>query len=273
VPSIAQAEQEGTLALLVDDHPINRALLLRQINKLGYAAETAEDGQQALALWTQGRFGIVVTDCNMPNMDGYELTRRIRREEEANGAGRVPIIACTANALRGEPEKCYAAGMDDYLVKPIELKQLLNKLERWLPLPGRNGTSLPSPSAPSRAAALQATSPRLRSDDALVDLALLAETFASDPAGVRSILAALRATNEQDAQLLGQAVAAQDLTQVTYASHRLLGAAKMIGAHEFSGVCQSLEDGSRAGDWDAIGKAMLAFDVQWSQLKGYLDAY
>jgi signal transduction histidine kinase/CheY-like chemotaxis protein/HPt (histidine-containing phosphotransfer) domain-containing protein len=273
VPSIAQAEQEGTLALLVDDHPINRALLLRQINKLGYAAETAEDGQQALALWRQGRFGIVVTDCNMPNMDGYELTRRIRREEEANGAGRVPIIACTANALRGEPEKCYAAGMDDYLVKPIELKQLLNKLERWLPLPGRNGTSLPSPSAPSRAAALQATSPRLRSDDALVDLALLAETFASDPAGVRSILAALRATNEQDAQLLGQAVAAQDLTQVTYASHRLLGAAKMIGAHEFSGVCQSLEDGSRAGDWDAIGKAMLAFDVQWSQLKGYLDAY
>ena len=266
VPSIAQAENEGTLALLVDDHPINRALLLRQVNKLGYAAEAAEDGAHALALWKSGRFGIVVTDCNMPNMDGYELARRIRRLEVESGARRIPVIACTANAMRGEPEKCYEAGMDDYLVKPIESRQLQTKLERWLPLP-ENGSSVP-PSVPPVAPFRNS-----RPKESIVDLALLAETFANDPSGVNAILAALRATNEQDAEVLRQAVAANDLNRVTYASHRMLGAGKMIGASEFSDVCQSLEDGSRAGDWSAIRDAMPAFDAQWLRLKGYLDAF
>jgi two-component system sensor histidine kinase EvgS len=108
--------------------------------------------------------------------------------------------------------------------------------------------------------------------EGLVDLALIAETFASDPAEVKSILAALRTTNEHDAELLREAVQAKDLNRVTYASHRLLGAGEMIGAKEFSAVCQSLEEGSRAGDWQAIGDAMPAFDLQWMRLKSYLDA-
>lgn len=271
VPSIAQAEQEGTLALLVDDHPINRALLLRQVNKLGYAAETAEDGHQALALWKSGRrFGIVVTDCNMPNMDGYDLARCIRRLEAGEGTSHVPIIACTANAMRGEPEKCFAAGMDDYLVKPIELTQLLGKLQQWLPLPAADGTSGPSSLPP---AASGAQVPPVRTQEGLVDLALISETFASDPSGTSSILAALRTTNEQDAEILRQAVVANDLARVTYASHRMLGAGKMIGASEFIAVCQSLEDGSRAGDWNAIRSAMPAFDAQWSRLRAYLEAF
>jgi signal transduction histidine kinase/CheY-like chemotaxis protein/HPt (histidine-containing phosphotransfer) domain-containing protein len=269
VPTVAQAEQEGTLALLVDDHPINRALLQCQVNKLGYAAESAEDGRHALALWESGRFGIVVTDCNMPNMDGYELARRIRSTETGNGRSRIPIIACTANAMRGEPERCYEAGMDDYLVKPIELRQLLKKLERWLPLPEKDGASAPSLATQAPGIAISHS----RHKEGLVDLALIAETFASDPSGVHSILAALRATNEQDAAVLRQAVAANDLNRVTYASHRMLGAGKMIGANEFSAACQSLEDGSRAGDWNAIRNAMPAFDAQWSRLKSYLDAY
>jgi HPt (histidine-containing phosphotransfer) domain-containing protein len=133
--------------------------------------------------------------------------------------------------------------MDDYLIKPIELKQLSDKLEQWIPVP-----------------------------QGLVDLALVAETFASDASGVSSILAALRTTNEQDAQLLRQAVMAKDFTQVTYAAHRMLGAGEMIGAREFSAVCHSLETGSRAGDWNAISDAMPAFDAQWLRLKTYLDA-
>ena len=268
-PSAPQAEEEGTLALLVDDHPINRMLLLRQVNTLGYAAETANDGLHALSLWKSGRFGIVVTDCHMPKMDGYELARSIRRLEIAKGAGRVPIIACTANAMRDEPEKCYDAGMDDYLIKPIELKQLLGKFERWLPIPalGEAADAQAVAPAPTGAPARQT-----RPQEELVDLALLAETFAGEPSGVKSILAALRTTSEHDVDVLRQAVLAKDLNRVTYASHRMLGAGKMIGAREFSSVCQTLEDGSRAGDWNAIGAAMRAFDVQWLRLKTYLDA-
>src|SRR5262249_32090209 len=80
-PSTAQAETEGTLVLLVDDHPINRMLLLRQVRTLGYAAQTVDDGVQALEKWRSGRFGLIITDCHMPHMDGYELARSIRALE------------------------------------------------------------------------------------------------------------------------------------------------------------------------------------------------
>jgi HPt (histidine-containing phosphotransfer) domain-containing protein len=105
----------------------------------------------------------------------------------------------------------------------------------------------------------------------VVDFALLEETFAADPAGVSSILAALRTTNEQDAALLRQAVLAKDLAQVRHAAHRLLGAGEMVGAREFAAACQRLEDGSRASDWDAIATAMPAFDAEWQRLKSCLD--
>ncbi len=135
-PSIDEAEREGSLILVVDDHPINRMLLERQVNILGYADEAAENGRQALELWKSGRFGAVVTDCNMPDMDGYGLARAIRGIEEDQGLVRTPIIACTANALKGEADNCIAAGMDDYVAKPVDLMTLAARLDRWLPLPG-----------------------------------------------------------------------------------------------------------------------------------------
>ncbi|ABE43747.1 response regulator [Polaromonas sp. JS666] len=123
-PDVAQAEAEGTLILLADDHPTNRSLLMRQVNLLGYAAESARNGVEALNLWKSGRFSLLLTDCNMPEMDGYELAKAIRALEAATAARHYPVIACTANAMGGEAEICLAAGMDDYLVKPVELKKL-----------------------------------------------------------------------------------------------------------------------------------------------------
>ena len=133
-PDIAQAEREGTLVLAVDDHPINRMVLQRQLASIGYASEVAEHGREALELWRSGRYGLVVTDCHMPELDGYALTRAIRAEETARKLPRVPIIAFTANAMAGEAETCLAAGMDDYLAKPVQLAELAAKVDAWLPL-------------------------------------------------------------------------------------------------------------------------------------------
>jgi signal transduction histidine kinase/ActR/RegA family two-component response regulator len=133
-PAVLQAEEEKTLILLVDDHPVNRMVMARQVSILGYATESAEDGFAALDLWSTGRFGLLITDCNMPEMDGYELARRIREVEARTGLPRTPIIACTANAMGGEAEKCRAAGMDDYITKPTQIPQLAEKLDQWLPL-------------------------------------------------------------------------------------------------------------------------------------------
>jgi CheY-like chemotaxis protein len=125
----------ATLVLVVDDHATNRMLLVSQVNALGYAAESASNGAQALELWKTGRFALVLTDCNMPVMNGYELARNIRAMEAATGARRCPIIACTANAMNDEVAHCVEAGMDAYLVKPMDLGTLMEELARWLPLP------------------------------------------------------------------------------------------------------------------------------------------
>jgi signal transduction histidine kinase len=130
--SVDEARRNGTLVLLVDDHPVNRLVLEKQLNLLGYATVSAANGLNALERLEEGGFGAVITDCHMPQMDGYELAREIRARENRTGASRLPVIACTANALSGEADHCFESGMDDYVVKPVHLEQLRKKLRHWL---------------------------------------------------------------------------------------------------------------------------------------------
>jgi len=124
------------LILAVDDHPVNRIVLERQLVVLGMRVNMVGDGQAALGMWqdnTQGNYAAIITDCNMLDMDGYALARAIREIEAKEGRTRIPIIACTANALAAAAEQCHAAGMDDVLVKPAELGKLKAMLRKWLP--------------------------------------------------------------------------------------------------------------------------------------------
>jgi len=260
-PTIADAELDGTLVLLVDDHPVNRMLLLRQVRTLGYAAQTAEDGVQALGMWKAGRFGMVITDCHMPHMDGYELARSIRGLEAESGRKRVPIIACTANALPGEAEICLAAGMDDCLVKPVELSQLTEKLDQWLPLPER-------PAAPAMATAPGAAEPA----PTPIDQALLTANCGGDAPMVGEVLAAFRRTCEEDSAGLEEAIAAGDVAQVTRFAHRMGGAGKMVGALGFATACEHIDRASRVGDWKAVLAGMPAFEREKMRLADYFNA-
>ncbi len=122
-----------TLAvLMVDDHPLNRMLLKQQLGLLGLHTDAATDGVEALALWQSKHYDLIITDCHMPQMDGYELTRTIRHIELHTGARRIPIIAWTANVLAEEEQHCRSSGMDDILTKPTELAELRAKLAHWL---------------------------------------------------------------------------------------------------------------------------------------------
>jgi PAS domain S-box-containing protein len=136
---------EGKLSsfrvLLVEDNPVNQALGVAMLNSLGCRTDVVEDGRQALAAFAAGSYDIIMMDCQMPVMDGYEATRAIRREETALGGrrpGHIPIIAFTAHAMEGDRETCLEAGMDDYLSKPYKLHELHNVLSRWL-ASGRQG--------------------------------------------------------------------------------------------------------------------------------------
>jgi CheY-like chemotaxis protein len=130
---VAARPGEGPRVLVVEDHPVNREVLVLQLKQLGIAADSAENGVDALAAWARGRYAAVLADVHMPHMDGYELARRLRAAEADRGAGRTPIVAVTANAIKGEEERCLASGMDAYLVKPVSIEQLRATLEHWLP--------------------------------------------------------------------------------------------------------------------------------------------
>ncbi|APV49907.1 hypothetical protein BWI17_09555 [Betaproteobacteria bacterium GR16-43] len=253
-PSVADAALEGTLVLVVDDHPTNRTLLLRQVHALGYAAQSAENGAEALEKWKSSRYGIVLTDCNMPGMDGFELTRTIRRLEDGSRK-HTPIIACTANALGGEAERCYDAGMDDCLVKPVELAQILEKLDHWLPLPS------PKPVA----------APDRDLFPAPVDASVLAEASGGDEEIQLQILLDYRRANDLDAIVLERAVARHDNVLVASIAHRLLGASKVVGAHGIAKVCNRLESAGRSSDWTSVSDGMRVLHRELERLNAHVD--
>ena len=118
--------------LLVEDNLTNQKVIAAQLEALGVQMTLANNGREGFDRWTSGDFDLVLTDCHMPKMDGFELTAKLRLTEEKAQLPRTPVIAITANALRGEAERCIAAGMDDDLSKPVAIADLKDMLGKWL---------------------------------------------------------------------------------------------------------------------------------------------
>jgi len=116
--------------LVADDNATNQKVAVRMLQRLGYRGDVASTGAEAVAMLDSAHYDAVLMDCQMPEMDGYEAARQIRHNER--GGRRVPIIAMTADAQPGERERCLAAGMDDYISKPVKLHVVAAVLERWL---------------------------------------------------------------------------------------------------------------------------------------------
>jgi signal transduction histidine kinase/CheY-like chemotaxis protein/CHASE3 domain sensor protein/HPt (histidine-containing phosphotransfer) domain-containing protein len=253
-PSIAEAEREGSLVLVVDDHPLNRLVLQRQVNALGYAVESAENGLDAMDKWSSGRFAAIITDCNMPDMSGYQFAREVRACEARHGHDRTPIIACTANALGGEAEKCLAAGMDDYLPKPVQIATLAQKLSRWVP--ARRPQSAVVPANDSVGAPLDAT--------------LLHDISGGDDAAARDILARFHRYNAEDARNLRAAVHRGDYDQVQVFCHRIKGSSRTIGANGLASACERLEHAAREGDTQGMAAGLALFEAEIDRLEAFI---
>ena len=119
--------------MLVEDNEVNQLVTRGMLSKLGYQVKTVSNGETALALLDQEAFDLVLMDCMMPEMDGFEVTRQLREREHHNDAPRTPVVAITANTAEGVQARCLAAGMDDFLAKPVHLDALETVLRRWLP--------------------------------------------------------------------------------------------------------------------------------------------
>ncbi len=243
-PSRAVAEAEGSLILLAEDHPVNRTVIVQQLDLVGFHVDVAEDGQEAFERFATGKYGLVLTDLNMPRMDGFELAEAIRRHERRHGLDPTPVIALSANVMQGEPDRTLAVGMDDFMAKPTTIPFLAGKLRQWLPQ-----LSWASAVADD-AGQLDAVA-----DDDAFDVSALDLLTGGDEARARAVLLDFVASTRGDLETLDDAIANEQPAEVYRAAHRIKGAALTVGARAMARLTQQLEDataGATGVDWVAV---------------------
>jgi two-component system sensor histidine kinase/response regulator len=231
-PTRDAALRDGRLILVAEDNDFNQQVITRQLALLGYAADVAADGLEAFARWESTPYALVLTDLHMPGIDGYELTERIR--QHASDRRHVPIIALTANALKGEADRCREAGMNRYLTKPVLLDELAAELERWIPRHSKDGApasdSLPPVLVPGA----------------------LEQFIGNDPVAVARFLGAFEASATSAVDRIERAVATRDTRTIAEQAHSLKSAARMAGAVTLASLCERAEALARSSQVDEL---------------------
>jgi hypothetical protein len=271
--------------LLAEDNPVNQKVALRQLESLGYKADVVANGQEVLDLLQQVRYDLILMDCQMPVMDGYEATRRLRQRERGSGHHTV-VIAITANAMHEDRERCLQAGMDDYLSKPVlkeDLERVINYWSRQIAssaLGAANGptSEVASPAPPSPKGASGNSDPTLPYP---IDSAYLERATGGDSQFQRELLQVFVQDCQNLLPRLRQAVAAGNAEDLRKIAHRLKGASANVGAHAFSQAARELEhlgvqlaqQGSQADElaWASASQKLEELERILADIRQYLQ--
>jgi CheY-like chemotaxis protein len=258
--------------LLVEDNPVNQELALAMLAELGVGAESAWSGEEALVKLAAEQYDVVLMDCQMPKLDGYATTRRLREWEQRTGRDRTPVVALTANALNGDAARCFDAGMDRYLSKPFTIEQLYRILESCLP-EGAALEFVPSPEIESSSGPESSTeaaaSPGSASPPGAAPSSALGATAEFEREGAIAVLDEATLDRVRDLHKLGgpnllgrmadlyaansrklieearAALAARDATALLQAAHALKSSSGSVGALKLAELCEALENAGR----------------------------
>ena len=257
-PSGEHGAAKAARVLLVEDNSVNQLVALGQLRKLGHECVIAASGAEALAMLPEGQFDVVLMDCSMPEMDGYETTRRLRQLDGA--VANVPVVAITAHALPGEREKCLAAGMNDYLAKPVSVEQLGAMIRLW--------TSKDPVAAKPEADSV------LAEDDAFVLDRERVSSFMTISRTQDGFLEGLVRTFKQDVpsrlDALRAAAASGDANDLALAAHALKSSCGSVGARRMYAVAATLEQKVRAGRLEGVSASI---DQLAAEFPRVLEAY
>jgi len=265
--------------LLAEDNPVNQKLAVRMLERLGHHVDVVGDGREAVAAARGFPYDLILMDCQMPELDGYEAAGQIRKIE--GEARRTPIVAMTANAMQGDRERCLEAGMDDYLSKPVRTQELSAVLGRWLgweePQAG------PAPAEPE--AVVQAPVPATEHTtpagpppapvEPTLDLGMLDDILGFSPEGgldlVRELAAMFFAETPNRIKLLHDGITHGDAEAVTRAAHALKGSSSNIGAARFAASCGRLELQARRGQLTGAADLVGALEAELPVFRAALE--
>ena len=223
-PAVIEYEQKQVLNILVvDDYRGNRMLLSKQMDHLGHRVIEAENGEKGLQAWQNNSIDVVITDCNMPVMNGYALSRAIREEEKRQGKVRCMILGFTANAQPEEISRCLDAGMDDCVFKPISLEQLKTRLA----VVGSTTTSI--------------REKVVHGAVEVVDTTILERLVRGDLAAMKLLLGDLASSNQEDLVRLSTLFLAEDVQGLANLAHKIKGAVQIVKACGLIAACEQLE--------------------------------
>jgi signal transduction histidine kinase/DNA-binding response OmpR family regulator/HPt (histidine-containing phosphotransfer) domain-containing protein len=250
-PTVEEAEAAGQLILMAEDNITNQNVLRRQLHRLGYAVEIVDDGKQALEVMAQKSFAILLTDCHMPNLDGFELTERIRNAEKGTG-NRLPVVAITASAMKEEVDRCYAAGMDDFLSKPVEMQKLKDTVRRWMPKPTKVSAVNADAAPPERRDEAPNPAATGGGGGGPIDPTALNSVFGDDDEVIKEILLEFVDPTRNIIEEIETAFADRSSKGVGAAGHKLKSSARAVGATALADLCAELELAGKADDWPQI---------------------